>query len=183
MKAEALALPGVVLLTPQVHGDERGYFMETWRATDMADWMKPTLSFVQDNQSRSAQGVLRGLHFQTRHPQGKLVRCLRGAIYDVVVDLRRDSGHFGQWLGVTLDDKAHQQLWVPPGFAHGFQVLSPTADVSYRCTAYYDPEGEGGIAWNDPELAIDWPLPDSQVSTKDAAWPTLRQWDEATGES
>ncbi len=167
------ALPGVVLVTPTVHGDARGFFLETWREDRYGRLLAPGERFVQDNHSRSARGVLRGLHFQTRHPQGKLLRCVQGAIFDVAVDIRRDSSHFGRWLGVRLDDQNRHQLYVPPGFAHGFQVLSETADVEYKCTAYYDPEGEGGVRWDDPDVGVEWPLPDPIVSDKDRDLPAL----------
>jgi dTDP-4-dehydrorhamnose 3,5-epimerase len=168
---EPTPLPGVYLLTPRVFGDERGFFLETWnretfRAADL------DVDFVQDNHSRSARGILRGLHYQTRHTQGKLVRVSAGSVYDVAVDLRRDSPTLGQWYGVTLDAERKQQLWIPPGFAHGFYVTSEMADFQYKCTDRYDPESEITIAWNDPSLAIDWPLPPGELpilSVKDAA--------------
>lgn len=173
MTLEETALEGVVIVHPRVHGDARGFFLETWREDDWSPLLGPGERFVQDNHSRSRRGVLRGLHFQTRRPQGKLLRCVRGAIFDVAVDLRPGSSTWGRWVGVHLDDEHHAQLWVPAGFAHGFQVLSETADVVYRCTDYYDAGGEGGIRWDDPDLAIDWPLGDALISEKDQTLPLL----------
>ena len=157
MRFEATPLAGVYLLTPRVFGDERGFFIESWNSETFRD-AGFDLNFVQDNHSRSAQGILRGLHYQTRHTQGKLVRVTSGCVYDVVVDLRRDSPTLGKSYGVALDAAEHRMLWVPPGFAHGFYVLSEFADFQYKCTDRYDPESEISIAWNDPDLAIDWPL-------------------------
>jgi dTDP-4-dehydrorhamnose 3,5-epimerase len=174
VKAEATALDGVVLVKPAVHGDDRGFFLETWREDRYAELLGPGLRFVQDNHSRSRRGVLRGLHFQTRRPQGKLLRCVAGEIYDVAVDVRPDSSRFGQWVGVTLSADNKHQLYIPPGFAHGFQVVSESADVEYKCTDYYDPAGEGGVRWDDPDLAIDWPIANAQVSEKDQRLPALR---------
>lgn len=167
-------LDGVVLITPTVHGDERGFFIETFREDRYASLLAPGQRFVQDNHSRSRRGVLRGLHFQTRKPQGKLLRCVAGEIYDVAVDVRRQSPQFGAWVGVTLSAENKQQLYIPPGFAHAFQVVSESADVEYKCTDYYDPDGEGGVRWNDPELAIDWPVAEAIVSEKDQRLPLLR---------
>lgn len=147
-------LIGPVLLAPQVHGDERGFFVETYRVSAFAELGVPD-TFVQDNHSRSRENVARGMHFQPG--QAKLVRCVRGAIYDVIVDIRPDSSQFGAWEGFRLDDVEHRQLYVPDGFAHGFCVLSELADVTYKVSAYYDPERESGFAFDDPELAIDWP--------------------------
>ncbi|MEM1144202.1 MAG: dTDP-4-dehydrorhamnose 3,5-epimerase [Pseudomonadota bacterium] len=157
MHAEATKLPGVYLIKPKVFGDERGFFFETWNAQIFKE-AGFDLNFVQDNHSRSAQGTLRGLHYQTAHTQGKLVRVSVGRVYDVAVDLRRDSPTLGQWVGVYLDSDTKEQLWVPPGFAHGFYVLSEYADFQYKCTDRYDPQSEISLAWDDPELAIDWPL-------------------------
>lgn len=176
MLFEPTPLPGVYLLTPKVFGDERGFFMESWSA-DGFRTAGFDLDFVQDNHSRSAQGILRGLHYQTRHTQGKLVRVTVGSVYDVAVDLRRDSPTLGQWYGVTLDADAQQMLWVPPGFAHGFYVTSDSADFMYKCTDRYDPDSEISIAWNDPDLAIEWPLSEGQqpsLSTKDKAGLAFR---------
>jgi dTDP-4-dehydrorhamnose 3,5-epimerase len=169
------AIPEVLLLVPQVHGDARGFFVETARQSVLQEAGIPEL--VQQNQSRSRRGVLRGLHYQLVQPQGKLVRCARGQVFDVAVDVRRGSPTFGQSVGVLLDDVAHHQLWVPPGFAHGFLVLSEVADFCYLCSEYYHPQSEQGIAWNDPALEIPWPaLPSGaevQVSMKDSANPRL----------
>ena len=170
------AIPEVLLLAPRVHGDARGFFVETARQSMLQDAGIPDL--VQQNQSRSRQGVLRGLHYQLEHSQGKLVRCARGRVFDVAVDVRCSSPTFGQAVGVVLDDEQHHQLWVPPGFAHGFLVLSEIADFCYQCSNYYHPQSEQGIAWNDPQLGIDWPgLPEGvaiQLSAKDQANPCLR---------
>jgi dTDP-4-dehydrorhamnose 3,5-epimerase len=149
-------LPGLVLLAPQVHGDARGFFMETYRADAWAAEGVPT-EFVQDNHSRSRRGTLRGLHFQTHPGQAKLVRCARGRVLDVVVDLRRGSPTFGAWQSFTLDDETGHQLFIPVGFGHGFCVLSETADFVYKCTAYYDGATEKGIRFDDPDVGVDWP--------------------------
>lgn len=173
MKVEPAGLPGVLVITPEVHGDARGFFLETFRENRLRELLGPDARFVQHNHSRSRRGVLRGLHFQHRRPQGKLVRCLRGEIFDVAVAIDPASDDFGRWFGVRLDDQDHRQLYVPPGYAHGFQVLSEAADVEYKCTDYYDPGGEAGLLWNDPEVGIDWPLPDPELSVKDRGLPTL----------
>jgi len=176
MQFEPTPLPGVYLLTPRVFGDERGFFVESWNAAVFRD-AGFDLHFVQDNHSRSAQGTLRGLHYQTRHTQGKLVRVTAGSVFDVAVDLRRDSPTLGQCYGVTLDAIAQQMLWVPPGFAHGFYVTSESADFQYKCTDRYDPDNEVSIAWNDPDLNIDWPLVDGRdpsLSQKDQAGMAFR---------
>ena len=149
-------LEGPILLTPALHGDARGFFMETWRADAWAAEGIPT-DFVQDNHSRSRQGTLRGIHFQTHPGQGKLVRCARGSVLDVVVDLRRGSPTFGEWEGVELDDAHGRQLWIPVGFGHGFCVLSDEADFVYKCTNYYDAATESGISFADPDVGIEWP--------------------------
>ena len=156
-----------VIIEPKVFGDERGFFLETFQAERYAELAGITLPFVQDNYSRSLKAVLRGLHYQKTKPQGKLVRVVRGEVYDVAVDIRQDSPTFGQWEGVILSEKNNRQFWVPPGFAHGFLVLSDTADFEYKCTDYYDPSDEGSILWNDPELAITWPTSSPIVSAKD----------------
>ena len=167
------ALPGVQLLTPQVFGDERGFFLESWKARTFAE-AGIDAHFVQDNHSRSARGVLRGLHYQIVEPQGKLVRVVAGAVFDVAVDLRRSSPHFGRWTGHELSAANHQMLWVPPGFAHGFVTLTDTADFLYKCTTLYAPLHERSVAWNDPAIGIDWPLARApQLSAKDAAAPRL----------
>lgn len=170
MKFEATPLQGVYLLTPRVFGDERGFFLESWNARTFAN-EGFDLDFVQDNHSRSARGILRGLHYQTEHTQGKLVRVSQGAVFDAVVDMRRDSPTLGQWYGVTLSAENHQMLWVPAGFAHGFYVLTESADFQYKCTDIYHPESEISLAWDDPQLGIEWPVPAGetpQLSAKDA---------------
>ena len=165
-------LEGVVLLEPQVHGDDRGFLVETFSE---AAWREAGVDcgFVQDNHSRSRRGTLRGLHFQTMPGQAKLVRCMRGRIWDVAVDLRRNSPTYGGWEGYELDDEHHRQLFVPKGFAHGFCALSDVADVHYKLSSYYDPATEAGIAWDDPTVAVDWPIDDPQVSERDATAPKL----------
>ena len=163
------ALASVKILEPKVFGDERGFFLESWNREVFESAGLPT-EFVQDNHSRSARGVLRGLHYQIRRPQGKLVRVTGGAVFDVAVDLRRDSPEFGRWAGVVLSAENRRQLWVPPGFAHGFLVLSESADFQYKCTEYYAPMHERSLAWNDPAVGIDWPLATSgepRLSGKD----------------
>ena len=174
MHVTETAIPDVLMIEPKVFGDSRGFFFESWNAREFAA-AGIDASFVQDNHSRSHRGVLRGLHYQIEHAQGKLVRVIEGEVFDVAVDLRRDSPGFGRWEGHRLDDEKHHQLFVPPGFAHGFCVLSPIAEVEYKCTALYDPTSELGIAWNDPDLAISWPLSGTpKLSTKDAAAPRLK---------
>jgi dTDP-4-dehydrorhamnose 3,5-epimerase len=153
---ELNGISGLCLIEPEVHKDSRGYFMETYNQNDMKEFGLDMV-FVQDNQSMSARGVLRGLHFQKQYPQGKLVRVIKGEIYDVVVDLRKSSPTYGKHYGVKLSDANHLQLYVPEGFAHGFLVLSDIAEICYKCTDFYHPGDEGGIAWNDPEIGIDWP--------------------------
>ena len=162
MNFEATTLPGVYLVKPRVFGDARGFFLESWNASTFRD-AGFDLSFVQDNHSRSAGGILRGLHYQTRHTQGKLVRVTLGRVFDVAVDLRRDSPTLGQWFGTVLDDVDHHMLWIPPGFAHGFYVLSESADFQYKCTDRYHPESEISLAWDDPDIGIEWPLQDGQA--------------------
>ena len=166
-------LPEVKLLEPRVFGDSRGFFMESHQQQRYAEAGIPG-PFVQDNHSRSMGGVLRGLHYQLRRPQGKLVRVSRGVVFDVAVDIRQGSPHFGQWYGVVLSDTNHWQLWVPPGFAHGFCVLSETADFEYKCTDYYQPDDDYGLRWDCPEIGIDWPLGRPVLSEKDQAHPDLR---------
>ena len=158
MKVIDTALPGVLILEPRVFGDARGFFMESYNRRVFAEVTGQDVEFVQDNHSRSAKGVLRGLHYQLRQPQGKLVRAVRGAIFDVAVDIRRGSPTFGQWTGVELSEDNRRQLWVPAGLAHGFVVLSEAAEVLYKTTDYYAPEHERSIAWNDPALGIRWPV-------------------------
>jgi dTDP-4-dehydrorhamnose 3,5-epimerase len=174
MKIIETHIPDVLIFEPILHGDERGYFMETYRSAYFSDWV-PGLSFVQDNQSRSVKGTLRGLHFQHQFPQGKLVRVIQGVVFDVAVDLRKSSATFGQWVGEILSSENHKQLWVPPGFAHGFYVLSESADLCYKCTEYYHPEDDYSLLWNDPIVAVDWPLctPEPILSTKDASAKNL----------
>lgn len=157
MHYEKLAIPDVVLLTPKVFGDERGFFMETFRQSEFEQHCGD-YTFVQDNHSMSAHGILRGLHYQLEKPQGKLVRVTRGEVFDVAVDLRQSSPTFGQWVGATLSAENKQLLWVPPGFAHAFYVTSDEAEFQYKCTDYYNPGDEYCIRWDDPTLAIDWPL-------------------------
>ncbi len=157
MKITPTSIADVVILEPTLHGDHRGFFLETWRESTFAS-IAPGFKFVQDNHSKSGKGILRGLHYQLQQPQGKLVRVIAGEIYDVAVDMRRNSPSFGQWVGVTLSADNHRQLWVPPGFAHGFIVTSDSAEMVYKCTDYYAPEDEHSLLWNDPALAIDWPL-------------------------
>ena len=157
MKATRLAIPEVVLIEPKVFGDARGFFFESFNQKAFNEATGTNHQFVQDNHSRSAKGVLRGLHYQIQQPQGKLVRVVRGAVFDVAVDIRRSSPNFGKWVGVELSADNHRQLWVPPGFAHGFMVLSEIAEFLYKTTEYYAPDYERCIAWDDPDLAIDWP--------------------------
>ncbi len=164
------ALDDVKIVEPPVFGDERGFFMESWNLQKFEDAGLPT-HFVQDNHSRSTQGVLRGMHFQIKHPQGKLVRVTAGEVFDVAVDMRRYSPQFGQWVGVVLSASNHRQLWVPPGFAHGFYVMSESADFQYKCTDIYAPEYERSLRWDDPSVGIEWPLVDGQapsLAAKDA---------------
>jgi dTDP-4-dehydrorhamnose 3,5-epimerase len=168
------ALPGVLILEPKVFGDARGFFYESFNAQDFAKASGLEVTFVQDNHSRSAQGVLRGLHYQIQQPQGKLVRVTEGEVFDVAVDIRRSSPHFGQWVGVHLSADNKRQMWVPPGFAHGFVVLSASADFLYKTTDYYAPAYERCIAWNDPSLGIDWPIQAPPLlAAKDAQAPNL----------
>ena len=158
-----------VIIEPKIFGDERGFFLETFQAERYAELAGITLPFVQDNHSRSSKGVLRGLHFQKTKPQGKLVRVVQGEVFDVTVDIRQGSLTFGQWEAVILSEENKTQLWVPPGFAHGFIVLSNTADFEYKCTDYYDPSDEGSVLWNDPDLDIPWPIVTPILSNKDAS--------------
>ena len=168
MKVTATRLPDVKLIQPTIFGDKRGFFLESWNARELAN-AGIAVDFVQDNHSRSVRHTLRGLHYQTRQAQGKLVRCTRGEVFDVAVDLRRGSSTFGQWVGEHLSEENQHQLWIPPGFAHGFLVLSDMADVQYKCTAYYAPEFEQCIHWADASLAIDWPVVgEPLLSEKDA---------------
>lgn len=171
MQVIATRLPDVLLLAPKVFGDARGFFMENWNRQTFAD-LGLDLDFVQDNHSRSARGVLRGLHYQLNQPQGKLVRVTSGAVFDVAVDLRRSSPHFGQWTGHELSADNQHMLWVPPGFAHGFLVLSESADFLYKTTAYYAPQWDRGIRWDDPGIGVQWPLQEAPtLSAKDQVLP------------
>jgi dTDP-4-dehydrorhamnose 3,5-epimerase len=167
-------LDGMVLVEPDVHGDDRGFLLETFREDQWSE-VGVDIHAVQENHSRSAQDTLRGLHFQTSPGQAKLVRCLRGRIWDVAVDLRRDSPTFGQWEGHELDDETHRQLFIPVGFAHGFCVLSEIADVHYKLSSVYDPQTEAGIAWDDPDVGVEWPVAEPQVSDRDRSVPTLAE--------
>ena len=170
------AIPEVLILEPKVFGDARGFFYESFNARDFAQASGLDVSFVQDNHSKSAKGVLRGLHYQIQNTQGKLVRVVQGEVFDVAVDLRKRSATFGQWVGVHLSAENHRQLWVPPGFAHGFVVLSESAEFLYKTTDYWYPEHERSLLWNDPAVGIDWPL-DGQplLAAKDAAGKPLAQ--------
>jgi dTDP-4-dehydrorhamnose 3,5-epimerase len=175
VKVEQLAIPDVRLLTPRAFGDDRGFFLESFNAAVFADAGLPT-EWRQDNHSRSVKGVLRGLHYQLENPQGKLVRVTRGAVFDVAVDIRRSSPSFGQWVGAELSDTNQQMLYIPPGFAHGFLVLSQQADFCYKCTTLWHQASDRALAWNDPAIAIDWPLKGigaPQLAAKDAAAPLL----------
>jgi dTDP-4-dehydrorhamnose 3,5-epimerase len=165
-------LSEVVLITPKIFEDARGFFLESFNVDRYEAAGLPT-RFVQDNHSRSKINVLRGLHYQLEKPQGKLVSVARGRIFDVAVDIRLGSPTFAQWVGVILDDVARQSLWIPPGFAHGFSALSDTADVVYKCTEYYDPASERGIRWNDPLLGISWPVAEPVVSEKDRGYSAM----------
>ena len=173
MKVIETALPGVLIIEPRVFGDARGFFIETFQVERYRE-IGITQPFVQDNHSRSPHGVLRGLHYQKTRPQGKLVRVSRGAVYDVAVDVDPKSPTFGRYVGVELSDDNHRQIWIPPGYAHGFCVLSALADFVYKCTDLYFPEDEGGVIWNDPDVAIPWPISAPRLSDKDTRNPTLR---------
>jgi dTDP-4-dehydrorhamnose 3,5-epimerase len=169
LKVTPTSIPSVLIIEPRVFGDTRGFFFESFnqRAFNLATGLD--VNFVQDNHSRSSKGVLRGLHYQIQQPQGKLVRVVRGSVFDVTVDLRKSSPTFGQWVGVELTEDNHRQLWVPPGFAHGFYVLSDSADFLYKTTDYYAPEFECSLIWNDPTIGIEWPLNTQPIiSAKDA---------------
>jgi dTDP-4-dehydrorhamnose 3,5-epimerase len=180
VKATRLAIPEVVLLEPRVFGDARGFFFESFNQRAFREATGLDVPFVQDNHSRSARGVLRGLHYQVKQPQGKLVRVARGRVFDVAVDVRRSSPTFGRWVGAELSEENQHQLWVPAGFAHGFVVLSDSADFLYKTTEYYAPEHERCIAWNDPGIGVEWPLAAAGIaapvlSAKDAAGARLRE--------
>jgi dTDP-4-dehydrorhamnose 3,5-epimerase len=167
-------LDGVILIEPVVHGDERGFMVESYSREAWAE-LGVEVEFVQHNHSRSSQGTLRGIHFQTEPGQAKLVRCARGEILDVAVDLRRDSSTYGQWEAHVLDDVKHRQLFVPVGFGHGFAVLSEVADVAYQVSSYYDPATESGIAWDDPDIGVDWQVTEPLLSERDKSAPTLAE--------
>ncbi|MDD2892288.1 MAG: dTDP-4-dehydrorhamnose 3,5-epimerase [Halothiobacillaceae bacterium] len=173
MKVTHTELAGVCVLEPKVFGDDRGFFFESFNQRVFADCTGVTTAFVQDNHSRSSKGVLRGLHYQTVQPQGKLVRVVSGAVFDVAVDLRRSSADFGKWVGVELSADNKRQLWVPPGFGHGFVVLSESADFLYKTTEYYAPEHERCILWDDPAIGIRWPVDVPTLSPKDRAGSLL----------
>ena len=174
MKIINTKIADVKIIEPQVFGDNRGLFLESFHAGRYAEKAGIDLPFVQDNHSRSTKGVLRGLHFQKTKPQGKLVRVVLGEVFDVAVDIRSGSPTYGQWEGIILTEENKRQFWVPPGFAHGFVVLSDFADFEYKCTDYYDPTDEGSIRWNDPDLAIDWPINEALLSEKDANAPWFK---------
>ena len=174
MRVAPTAVPGVLIVEPDIHRDGRGFFLETYHA-DRYREHGIAGPFVQDNHSRSAAGTLRGLHLQIRRPQGKLIRVIEGEIFDVAVDVRRGSPTFGRWVSVTLTAENFKQMYVPPGFAHGFAVVSPIAQVEYKCTDLYDPASEIGIAWNDPALAIAWPMADPILSARDRSHPRLAE--------
>ena len=166
-------LNGVLVIEPKSFGDARGFFLETFQVERYREFAGIDLPFVQDNHSRSSRGVLRGLHAQRQHPQGKLVRVARGEVFDVAVDINPASRTFGKWAGAFLSDENHRQLWIPPGYAHGFVVLSEVADFEYKCTDLYYPEDEIGLIWNDPQVNIDWPIRNPVISDKDAQLPPL----------
>lgn len=173
MKIIDTKIADVKIIEPKVFGDERGFFLETFQSEKYKRALNIEGEFVQDNHSRSAKNVLRGLHFQRNNPQGKLVRVVRGEVYDVAVDIRPESPTYKQWVGVYLSEENKTQFWVPPGLAHGFVVISEYADFEYKCTNYYDPSSEGCLAWNDPELGIDWPVSEPILSEKDKAGQLL----------
>jgi dTDP-4-dehydrorhamnose 3,5-epimerase len=176
MRAIPSSLPGVVIIEPKVFGDSRGFFLESFNERDFSGAIGLDVRFVQDNHSRSTRGVLRGLHYQIRQPQGKLVRVVRGAVFDVAVDIRRSSPNYGRWVGVQLSEDNRRQVWIPPGFAHGFYVLSDIADFLYKTTDYYNPDFERSLLWNDPSIGISWPVEMGErpiVSEKDARAASL----------
>ncbi len=173
MKIIHTRLLGVTVLEPQLHGDSRGFFLETYREDALEEY-GISERFVQDNHSRSTQGVLRGLHYQLTQPQGKLVRVARGAVFDVAADVRSGSPTFGQWYGAILDEESMRMMYIPPGFAHGFVVLSDIADFIYKCSDYYHPQSEQGILWNDPAIGIKWPITDVHLSENDIRNPLLQ---------
>lgn len=178
MKVIPTHIPEVLILEPQVFGDARGFFLETWNANTFAE-LGLDLRFVQDNHSRSRQGILRGMHYQIQHPQGKLVRVTHGKVFDVAVDLRQSSPTFGQWAGAELSEENHRMLWVPPGFAHGFYVMSESADFLYKCTDFYAPEYDRSLRWDDPTVGIEWPLVNDAAPTISAKDEAGKRWQEA----
>ncbi|KUY58195.1 MULTISPECIES: dTDP-4-dehydrorhamnose 3,5-epimerase [unclassified Burkholderia] len=176
IQVTATALPEVKVIEPKVFGDARGYFYESFNAREFAEQVEPGIVFVQDNHSRSSKGVLRGLHYQVRHAQGKLVRVVEGEVFDVAVDIRKHSPNFGKWVGLVLSAENHRQLWIPPGFAHGFVVLSDAAQFLYKTTDYWFPEHERCIVWDDPEIGIEWPIDAAPIlAPKDAAGKRLSE--------
>ena len=176
IQVTATALPEVKIIEPKVFGDARGFFYESFNGKEFAEQVAPGVEFVQDNHSRSSKGVLRGLHYQIQQAQGKLVRVVEGEVFDVAVDIRKDSPNFGKWVGVVLSNDNHRQLWVPPGFAHGFVVLSEAAQFLYKTTDYWFPEHERSIVWNDPEIGIEWPIDfEPLLAAKDAAGKRLSE--------
>jgi dTDP-4-dehydrorhamnose 3,5-epimerase len=174
MKAAPTAIPDVLILEPKVFGDERGFFLESWNAREFRGTAGLDVAFVQDNHARSRRGILRGLHYQIRQPQGKLVRVVRGRVLDVAVDLRKSSPTFGRWTGAELSEDNFRQAWIPPGFAHGYLVLSEMAEVLYKTTDYYAPEHERCLIWNDPVVGIEWPEREPTLSAKDRNGVSLR---------
>ena len=180
IKVTTCDIEGLYVIEPTVFKDERGYFMETYNQNDFKE-AGLNMTFVQDNQSMSVKGVLRGLHFQKQYPQGKLVRAVRGTVFDVAVDLRSDSKTYGKWFGVTLSAENKKQFFIPKNFAHGFIVLSDSAEFAYKCTDFYHPNDEGGLAWNDPEIGVEWPMPegmtveDLTISEKDQKWGGIKE--------
>ena len=167
-------IPDVKIVKPKVYGDERGFFLETFEQKRYQEMLGISLNFVQDNHSQSQKNVLRGLHFQKENPQGKLVRVVRGEVFDVAVDIRKDSSTYGKWVGVILSEDNKSQLWIPPGLAHGFLVMSDIADFEYKCTNYYDPNSERCLLWNDPTVNINWPISTPILSEKDKLGKTLQ---------
>lgn len=168
-------IPDVKIVQPKIYGDDRGFFLETFEQKRYQEMLGINLNFVQDNHSRSQKGVLRGLHFQTKNPQGKLVRVVRGKVFDVAVDIRKDSKTYGKWISVVLSEDNKTQLWIPPGLAHGFLVLSDIADFEYKCTNYYDPISEACLLWNDPTVNIKWGISNPILSEKDKLGKTLKE--------
>ncbi|MFQ0972093.1 dTDP-4-dehydrorhamnose 3,5-epimerase [Gilliamella sp. ESL0232] len=175
MEVISTNIADVKIIKPKVFGDERGFFLETFEQKRYQEMLGIELNFVQDNHSRSQKDVLRGLHFQKENPQGKLVRVVRGEVFDVAVDIRKYSPTYGKWVGVTLTEENKTQLWIPPGLAHGFAVLSDIADFEYKCTNYYDPKSEGCLLWNDPTVNISWPISNPLLSAKDKLGKKLQE--------